>query len=86
MWLKGISMGEEDKEKKEEKKLLTQAAVFITVPFVIAVPPIIGWLIGRGLDHFFHTEPYFTFFMIFCGIIAGIRELYRLLKKYGEGL
>jgi ATP synthase protein I len=78
-------MNEEEKNN-EKKKMLKQMSIFITIPFVMAVPPIIGWLLGGWLDKFFDTEPFFTYSMIIFGIIAGFREFYRILKKYGDGV
>lgn len=74
-----------DNNHNEDDKInIKQISIFITIPFVIAIPPIIGWFIGNFLDKWLHTEPFLTYFMILCGIIAGIRELYRILIKYGS--
>lgn len=76
------------KENDDEPtpKELRQMSIYITIPFVLAVPPIVGWFIGRGIDKLCGTDPWFSYAMIFVGIIAGFRELYRILKKFGEGV
>ncbi|MBA2368746.1 MAG: AtpZ/AtpI family protein [Candidatus Protochlamydia sp.] len=71
-----------DKETKERWK---QAGVFITIPFVIAVSPILGWLIGNWLDKKLNTHPYLMYFGLIMGFAAGFRELYRIIKRFGNG-
>ena len=61
-----------------------QIGVFMTVPFVLAVPPVIGWMIGSWLDHYFNTTPVIMYIFLALGFIAGFREFYRIIKKYGD--
>lgn len=72
-----------DDEKRSKVQLI---AAYITIPFVLGVPPIIGWLIGSWLDKYFGTGPYLMFVLIALGFIAGFREFYRIVKKYGDGI
>lgn len=59
---------------------------FVIIPFVLAIPPIVGWLIGRWLDKKINSAPYFTYALLALGFMAGIRECYRIIKKYGNEL
>jgi ATP synthase protein I len=59
--------------------------IFMTVPFVLALPPMIGWFLGRWLDKLWGTAPYLTYGLLFLGIFAGGREFYRIVKRYGNG-
>jgi len=68
----------------KERKQTTLIATFITLPFVLAVPPIMGWWIGTWLDEQFGTTPWLMYSMLVAGIVAGIREFYRIVKKYGN--
>jgi ATP synthase protein I len=61
-----------------------QIGVFVILPFVLAVPPILGWFIGKWLDKHLHTSPYLKYVFLILGILAGIRECYRLIKEYGD--
>lgn len=63
---------------------MRQLGVFITIPFVIAVPPVLGWWIGSWLDENIATAPYFMYFFILLGFAAGFRELFRILKRFGD--
>lgn len=69
----------------EENKNVRQIGVFITIPFVLAVPPIMGWFIGKWLDSFFGTEPYLMYIFLVLGFIAGFREMFRIVRSYGNG-
>ena len=58
--------------------------MLITIPFVLAVPPVAGLLIGMWLDTLFDSEPYLMYVFLILGVVAGIREFYRLLKRTGS--
>lgn len=61
-----------------------QLTTFIIIPFVLAVPPILGWLIGRWLDKTLGTHHYLTYFLLVCGVVAGARECYRIIKRFSD--
>lgn len=69
---------------KEENENNARFAVFITIPFVLAVPPICGLLIGMFLDNLLGTKPYLMFSLLALGFVAAFREFYRLVKKFGD--
>jgi ATP synthase protein I len=71
----------DDEEKRQRVRLI---AAYVTIPFVLAVPPVIGWLIGSWLDKYLDTKPYIMYTLILFGFIAGFRELYRIVKKFGK--
>lgn len=72
-------------DEDEERKRARLIGVYITIPFVLAVPPIIGWAIGNWLDKKFDTSPFLMYSLIILGIVAGIREFYRIIKRFGNG-
>lgn len=61
-----------------------QLGVFVTIPFVLAVPPIVGWFIGKWLDKKLDTTPYLMYVLLLLGFLAGAWECYRLVKEYGN--
>jgi F0F1-type ATP synthase assembly protein I len=63
----------------------TKIGVYLTIPFVLAVSPILGWWIGSWLDKKFDTAPYLMYIGLLFGFVAGFRELYRLIKRFGDG-
>lgn len=70
---------------EEDQKNVKQMSVFITIPFVLSIPPILGWFIGSWLDEKLGTKPYLMFLLIALGFIAGFREFYRIVKRFGNG-
>lgn len=71
---------ETDPESKQKTARLI--GVYATIPFALAVPPVIGWFIGEYLDDWFQTTPWIAYILIFLGMIAGIEEVYRLVKRF----
>ncbi len=58
--------------------------VFMTLPFVLGVPPLVGWLIGSWLDKLANTSPYLMFLFILLGFIAAFKETVRIIKTFGN--
>jgi ATP synthase protein I len=73
-------------EDPEGKRILPLIGIFMTIPFVLAVPPVIGWAIGNWFERHFEFPPLFTYVLMVLGFAAGVREFLRLIKKYGSGL
>jgi len=69
----------------DKKKAAIQVGVFMTIPFVLALPPIVGWFIGKWIDEKLGTDPYVMYFLLILGLIAGFREMLRIVKRYGNG-
>lgn len=63
---------------------MKQFAIYATIPFVLGVPPILGWFIGTWIDKWLHTGPFFMYVMIILGFIAAFREFYRIIKRFGD--
>lgn len=64
---------------------MRKLGVFLTIPFVLAVPPVLGWYIGSWLDELFGVKPYLMYVLIILGFVAGFREFYRIINRYGDG-
>lgn len=76
-------MPKEDKNKIPKQQ---QFLAYITIPFILAVPPIVGWGIGHWLDKIWGTDPYLMFIFLILGFIAGGREFYHIIKRFGDGI
>ncbi|MDH4037670.1 MAG: AtpZ/AtpI family protein [Candidatus Krumholzibacteria bacterium] len=69
------------KPEKERYNWARQAGLLSTIPFLMAVPPIAGLLIGRYLDKKFNLQPLFTIVLLLLGFAAGVREVALVIKK-----
>jgi ATP synthase protein I len=69
------------KPEKERYNWARQAGLLSTIPFLMAVPPIAGLLIGRYLDKKFNLQPVFTIVLLLMGFAAGVREVALVIKK-----
>lgn len=75
-------MNEEDKE--QHRKHMQTMAVYITLPFILGIPPIVGLFIGSWLDKYFGIAPYAMYFLLFLGSVAGIKECYKIIKEHKD--
>jgi ATP synthase protein I len=65
----------------ERYRWARQAGLLGTIPFLLAVPPIAGVVIGRWIDDRAGTTPWFTVIFVIFGFAAGVREIANVLKK-----
>ncbi|MCE5294851.1 MAG: AtpZ/AtpI family protein [Chlamydiales bacterium] len=72
---------EPEKPPKDKKP---RYIAFAIIPFVLAVPPIVGWALGTYLDDYFATKPYLMYVFVVCGLVAAYREFFRIIKDFGE--
>lgn len=66
--------------------MMKQLAAYLTIPFVLGLSPLVGWLVGKWMDERFNSTPIFTLILIFLGLAAGFREVYRIIKRFGNGI
>lgn len=69
----------------ERENPLSQIGIFVMIPFLLGLPPILGWFLGDWLDAKFGTS-FLTYLLIILGMIAGFREVYRVIKRFGNEL
>jgi F0F1-type ATP synthase assembly protein I len=68
-------------ENDDRYRMVRQSGLLATIPFMLAVPPIAGLLIGRFIDNRINTNPVFTIILMVFGFAAGIKEVAGVLKK-----
>ncbi len=75
--------------EEEKKRLLKALGMISTMGISVAVAIIIGVFIGRQLDKWFGTAPWFFFIFLLFGIVAGFRNIYiiagREIKREDNG-
>lgn len=64
-----------------KKSNITSYLRYSVIGIELAFSVIAGALIGYWLDAKLDTAPWFFIFWVICGIIAGFRSLFRLVKK-----
>jgi ATP synthase protein I len=68
----------------DNNKSFRQATVFISLPLMLLVPPLLGWLIGSHLDEIWKSSPWMTLLLVILGFVAGFREVWQMLKRFGD--
>lgn len=63
---------------------IRQGGLLSTIPFLMAIPPVIGLLIGRYLDDRFDTNPVFTIIFLVFGFAASVREVTNVVRRASE--
>jgi F0F1-type ATP synthase assembly protein I len=70
------------KPDKDRYPWARQTGLLSTIPFLMAVPPVAGLLIGRYLDKKFNLhQPVFTIVLLLLGFAAGVREVALVIRK-----
>lgn len=75
--------------EENNKKLLKTLGLISSMGISVAVAIFIGVFIGKKLDEWLGTSPWFFFIFLFFGIAAGFRNIYviagREIKKDESG-
>ncbi len=68
--------------EKDQKKVTAwrQVGLLTTIPFILALAPIVGYLLGQYLDKRFHTGPWLGIILLGLGFVAGVRETIKIIK------
>ena len=69
--------------EEENKGFLKKATWLSSLGISMVVATFVGLYIGVYLDRAFSTDPWFTIIFLIIGIIAGFRNGYTVIKKYG---
>ena len=72
------------KMKEEEPQNYGQIGAYATIPFILALTPLLAGWIGSRLDKWLDTAPYLMYLFIILGFLAGCREIVRILKQFGD--
>ncbi len=77
----GCKLPESKKPGKGAGKYVRQVGLLGTIPILLAVGPVIGFLIGRWLDKKLHTDPYLMIAFLIFGFIASGKEVWKIIKQ-----
>ena len=62
-------------------KFARQIGLLSTIPFLLAVAPLVGYFGGRWLDGKLGTDPVLAFVLLGLGFVAGVRETIIVVRK-----
>ena len=67
---------------KHPKKVTAwrQIGLLSSIPFILALAPIIGYFLGKFLDQKFRTQPWLSLVFLGLGFVAGVRETIKIVK------
>lgn len=71
-------------QKNDDDEEYRRYLGLLGIPFVILATPLCGYFIGYWLDRLFDTKPYLSYLFLFLGVVACIREVYKLFKTFGK--
>jgi len=57
-----------------------QVGLLSSIPFILALAPIIGFVIGQLLDRHLRTSPWLSIILLALGFVAGVRESINIVK------
>ena len=57
-----------------------QVGLLTSIPFILALAPIIGYFLGQYLDQKFRTRPWLSIVLLALGFVAGVRETVKIVK------
>ena len=57
-----------------------QLGVLSSIPFILALSPIVGYFIAKFLDSKFRTTPWLSFILLGLGFVAGVRNTIEMVK------
>lgn len=68
--------------EKEPNKVTSwrQIGLLSSIPFILALAPIVGFFLGQYLDTRLRTKPWLSFILLGLGFVAGVRETIRIIR------
>jgi len=72
------------KEQKNKPDLYRQIALYTSIPFILAVCPVVGGFIGNKLDKWLNTSPYLMYILGLLGLLGGGLEVYNIIKRVSK--
>jgi F0F1-type ATP synthase assembly protein I len=78
-WRSGVT-------EKDPKKVTSwrQIGLLSSIPFILALAPIVGYFLGKFLDQKFRTQPWLSLVLMGLGFVAGVRETIKIVKLSQE--
>ncbi len=68
-------------QSREIKRVLSQVSQYASLGLELGFAVAIGILSGYYLDKWLGTSPWLTIFLLLCGVAAGFKRIYLVLKS-----
>ena len=69
--------------RQEEPGVFKGLAMLSSMGIAMVLCTFIGLILGIYIDKYLGTKPWFTIIMLILGIVAGFKNIYEMIKKYG---
>ena len=69
------------KKSNDGFELARKVSVVMLIPMMFLAGPVVGFLIGYGLDLKFHWDPWGKTICSLLGFVASVREVMKLIKQ-----
>lgn len=68
--------------EKDPKKVTAwrQIGLLSSIPFILALAPIVGYFLGQYLDTKFRTQPWLSLILLGLGFVAGVSETIKIIR------
>ena len=76
-----LKPGRTKPEDAKFKKVFSQVSRYGTVGLELGFSVAIGVFGGYYLDRWLNTSPWLTIFLLLCGVAAGFKRVYQVLKE-----
>jgi len=77
----GVTEVQEVTEKDPNKVTSwRQIGLLSSIPFILALAPIVGYFLGQYLDTKFRTRPWLSIVLLGLGFVAGVRETVKIIR------
>ncbi len=70
-----------NKDQNEGFRQFRRVGILTTIPFILLMGPLLGFLAGRWVDQRFDLFPLVTIILIILGFAASIRETVRIVRE-----
>ena len=71
-------------QSEDKYKRARELGMLTTIPVLLAVSPLVGYFLGKGLDGWLGTHPWLTWILVGLGFVAGVRETIRILGRVSK--
>ena len=72
------------KEQREKFRSMRQVGLLTSIPFLLLVSPLVGYWMGTHVDRWLHSRPWGANIGVGLGLLAGLREVVRVIRRAGE--